>query len=137
MSRYIPETLRMLVAERAGHRCEYCRISAIDTFFTFHVDHIISLKHGGETHADNLAYACQICNLNKGTDIYTFLGSPATPVRFFNPRTDVWREHFEVDESGAVAAKTSIGAATLKILNLNHPESVIERREMIRFGMFG
>jgi|GEM_PF-3333130 len=61
MSQYIPDALRKLVAERAGHRCEYCRISAIDTFFTFHIDHIISLKHGGEICAENLAYTCQIC----------------------------------------------------------------------------
>ena len=137
MSQYIPDALRKLVAERAGYRCEYCRISAIDTFFTFHIDHIISLKHGGETRADNLAYACQICNLNKGTDIYTFLTNPDAPVRFFNPRTDVWSEHFNVDNSGMVISKTPVGAATLKIFDLNHPESVIERREMIRFGMFG
>lgn len=137
MSTYIPETLRKLVAKRAGHRCEYCRISAVDSFFVFHIDHIISLKHGGKTRADNLAYACQICNLNKGTDIYTFLDDPTAPVRFFNPRTDVWNEHFQVDKLGAVSSKTPIGATTLKIFDLNHPESVIERREMIRFGMFG
>ena len=136
MSQYIPEALRKVVAERASYRCEYCQISALDTFFAFHIDHVISLKHGGETHADNLAYARQICNLSKGTDIYTFLDNPAIPVRFFNPRTDVWNEHFDLDKSGAVISKTSIGAATLKIFDLNHPESVIERREMIRFGMF-
>lgn len=135
MSQYIPDALRRLVAERAGHRCEYCRLSAIDSFFAFHIDHIISLKHGGATIASNLAYACQICNLNKGTDIYTFLNDPTLPVRFFNPRADIWTEHFEADASGAAIAKTPIGGATIKILDLNYPESVIERREMVRFGM--
>ncbi len=135
MSQYIPEALRRLVAERANHRCEYCRLSALDSFFAFHIDHIISLKHGGRTTSDNLAYACQICNLNKGSDIYTFLTNPALPIRFFNPRTDVWKDHFEADISGVAIAKTLIGAATIKILDLNHPESIIERREMMRFGM--
>ena len=136
MSFYISEALRKFIAERADHRCEYCRISAIDSFFAFHIDHIISLKHGGLTIPENLAFSCQICNLNKGTDLYTFLLDPQTPVRFFNPRTDIWIQHFEADSSGAVVSKTLIGAATIKILDLNHPESVIERREMIRFGLF-
>ncbi|MFQ5652963.1 MAG: HNH endonuclease [bacterium] len=35
-----------------------------DTFFHCQVDHIISLKHGGPTDADNLAYACVICIRN-------------------------------------------------------------------------
>ena len=43
MSQYIPEALRKVVAERASYRCEYCQISALDTFFAFHIDHVISL----------------------------------------------------------------------------------------------
>lgn len=136
MSQYISHALRRLVAERANQRCEYCGLFALDSFFAFHIDHIISLKHGGATSEDNLAYACQICNLNKGTDIFTFLDDPALPVRFFNPRMDIWNAHFAADISGALLAKTSVGAATLKIFDLNHPESVIERREMVRAGMF-
>lgn len=54
MSQYIPDALRRLVVERAGHRYEYCRLSAIDSFFAFHIDHIISLKHGGTTTVENL-----------------------------------------------------------------------------------
>lgn len=136
MSIYISEALRRLVAERANHQCEYCRVSSIDSFFVFHIDHVISLKHGGLTIPENLAFACQICNLNKGTDLYTFLADPQLPVRFFNPRSDIWEAHFEVESSGAIFPRTEIGAATIKILNLNHPESIIERRELIRFGLF-
>ena len=62
MSRYISDKLRALVAHRAGFRCEYCRLLAEDAFFRFHIDHIVSVKHGGETVEENLAYACQICN---------------------------------------------------------------------------
>ncbi len=57
MSQYIPDALRRLVAERGHHRCKYCRLSTIDSFFAFHIDHIISWKHGGATTEDNLAYA--------------------------------------------------------------------------------
>ncbi len=134
MSRHIPDALRALVAERAGHRCEYCRLPAQDSLFAFHIDHIVSIKHGGETNSGNLAYACQICNLNKGTDIATFLHDPQLPTRLFNPRFDIWDEHFKADLLGELIPLTAIGQATIKVLDLNHPDGVIERRELIKLG---
>lgn len=136
MSRYISDILREVVANRASFRCEYCRVHAQNSFFAFHIDHIVSLKHGGTTTAENLAYTCQICNLSKGSDIATFLEKSTIPIRFFNPRIDVWDDHFDLDENGFLEAKTDIGSATIKILDLNHPDSIIERREMVRFGIF-
>jgi hypothetical protein len=137
MSRYIPESLRKFVIHRACFRCEYCRLLAEDSFFPFHIDHIVSVKHGGKTIAKNLAYTCQICNWNKGSDIATFLEDDLrTPIRFFNPRIDIWDDHFEIEPTGFVSDKTEIGAATIKILNLNQPDSIIERREMIRLNIF-
>jgi len=136
MSRHIPDSLRTLVAERAKHRCEYCRLPAQDSLFIFHIDHIVSIKHGGETSSKNLACAYQICNLNKGTDIATFLHDPQFPVRLFNPRLDVWDEHFKVDILGEIISRTAIGQATIKVLDLNHPDGIIERRELLRLGLF-
>ncbi len=135
MSRYVSEALRKLVTGRALHRCEYCRIHSENSFFTFHIEHIVSLKHGGKTVPDNLALACPICNLNKGTDIATFVEDIKDVIRFFHPRNDNWDEHFEIQESGLISHKTLIGASTTKILNLNHPDSIIERREMIRLKL--
>lgn len=136
MSRYIPEALRRLVAVRANFRCEYRRLREIDSFFSFQMEHIVSMKHGGLTVAENLALACQICNYSKGSDIATFLNNILTPIRFFNPRIDVWDDHFEADRSGEILPKTAIGEATIKILDMNHFDSVIERREMIRRNIF-
>jgi hypothetical protein len=136
MSRYIPDALRKIVAHRAHYRCEYCRLLAEDSFFPFHIDHIVSIKHGGKTTASNLAYACQICNWNKGSDIATFLNNLRTPVRFFNPRIDIWDDHFDIEPTGFISEKTEIGAATIKIFDINQPDSIIERREMIRLNIF-
>lgn len=136
MSRHIPDSLRNLVTERAMHRCEYCRLPSKYSLFAFHIDHIVSIKHGGKTEPDNLAYACQICNLNKGTDIATFLENHLNPIRFFNPRTDLWAAHFQTDALGGIFPLTVIGEATIKVLDLNHPESIIERRELIQLGLF-
>ena len=69
---YISEPLRRLVQERAGYCCEYCQIPADVTFYAHEVDHVIALKHGGETIAENLAYACWRCNRYKGTDLGSF-----------------------------------------------------------------
>ena len=81
MSRtYVPAALRQLVKTRAKGLCEYCLIHEEDTYFGCQVDHIISEKHGGSTHEDNLAYACTYCNRNKGSDIGSIVWQPQ---RFF------------------------------------------------------
>ena len=136
MSQYIPETLRQLVISRAKNRCEYCKIFDSYSFLSFHIEHIISSKHGGQTIQNNLAYSCPICNLNKGSDIATVLTSPIKPIRFYNPRIDNWNKHFKIESSGLITSQTEIGEATIKILNLNHPDSIIEREMLIANGMF-
>lgn len=132
---YVPEHLKAEFFIRADYKCEYCLINEALSFFTFHIEHIVSLKHGGKTESSNLALACPICNLNKGTDIATVLSEFDEPVRFFNPRVDKWMDHFKLDSSGLIFAKTPIGKATIKILNLNHPDSIIERKEMLIRGI--
>lgn len=136
MSRYISESLRRLVAERSGYRCEYCLIPESNSFYSFQVDHIISIKHGGKSVAENLAFACIICNRNKGSDLGTILEQSENIIRFFNPRKDQWTDHFEVSDKGLLHPKTLIGEATIKILDLNHPDSVVERRLLISIGRY-
>ena len=42
-------SLRNFVRQRAGNRCEYCRIRYGDfDVAEFHVEHIIARQHGGE-----------------------------------------------------------------------------------------
>lgn len=127
MSRYIAESLRRLVAQRADYCCEYCRLNELDSFFTFPIDHIISVKHGGETTANNLAYACPFCNSFKGSDIGTILLPNRTFIRLFNPRIDNWSDHFDM-ENHVIYSKTTIGEATIKILKLNDVDRIIERQ---------
>jgi hypothetical protein len=123
----ITESLRDFVADRANSCCEYCLLDSTYSFF--------SLKHGGQTEPDNLALACSICNFHKGSDIATRLLPEPELIRFFNPRTDTWADHFKLEESGLIIAKTSIGEATIKIFKFNHPDSLIERKELLRKGL--
>ncbi len=59
---YISDALRRLVIERATQACEYCLLPDSLSFYPHEVDHVISLRHQGETIAENLAYACWRCD---------------------------------------------------------------------------
>ncbi len=121
---------------RAGYRCEYCRVSQSDFLIGFHVDHIRSLKHGGSSSLENLALACSDCNAHKGTDLGTFLGNDHTSfTRFFNPRMDVWEDHFET-EAGAIYSKTEVAEATIRIFQFNEIDRVIVRQAEADAGRF-
>ncbi len=135
MSRNIPQAVRKYVAERANYRCEYCRVAEMDSNFTYHIEHIISKKHGGSDHPDNLALACSICNWKKGSNISTILEADGPPIPLFNPRKDDWFVHFEVS-LGEIIPKTMVGAATAKLLNFNTPDNIIERRELMDSGNY-
>lgn len=134
MSRYIPVDLRQLVRERANYICEYCLAFEGHSFVKFQIEHIISLKHGGLTKEDNLALSCFTCNNNKGTDIGTILDDEHF-VRFYHPRKDRWKAHFEL-EGHLILPKTGIGEATIKILGLNDDERLEERLAFKEVGFF-
>ena len=121
---YISAELRRLVRRRAEGLCEYCLIAEDDTYNGCHLDHVISEKHGGPTEADNLPQACVFCNLAKGSDVGSIHWETGEFVRFFNPRTDRWAEHFELAGT-RIEAKTMVGAVTARILGFNEAEREI------------
>jgi hypothetical protein len=121
--------LRRLVVSRAEELCEYCLIGEEDTFYGCEVDHIISEKHGGATQEDNLAYACVFCNQAKGSDVGSIHWDSGEFVRFFNPRTDRWADHFVLVGS-RIEEATRIGAVTARILAFNSNERLLERQTL-------
>jgi len=104
----VSEALRRLVADRAYHVCEYCLVHEADVYHGCEVDHILSVKHGGLTGQENLAFACFHCNRHKGTDLGSVSARTGTLVRFYNPRIDTWKEHFFWNE-GRIETLTEIG----------------------------
>ncbi len=121
------------MAARAGHQCEYCQLSEAVSFFVFHVDHVLSVKHGGRSVLANLAYCCPDCNHFKGSDLGTFLKGNEQLTRFFNPRKELWGEHFAL-ENGRIRPRTPIGRATERILKLNLPDRLVFRRQLAALG---
>lgn len=136
MSRIASKYLRKLIAVRAGFRCEYCQILEYLSNYEYHIEHIIGLQHGGSDMPDNLAYACAWCNWKKGPNIATMLLPDQTLVPLFNPRTQNWLDHFEVDPVGCLKGKSPTGRATIKLLDLNHQGKVEERAEIIKSGFY-
>ena len=91
------------------------------------VDHIISRKHGGTTVAGNLAYSCERCNRSKGTDVGSIFGLERKFVRLFDPRVDLWSQHFQLNGS-VIEPLTEIGEVTVRLLRFNAPDRLLQRR---------
>lgn len=135
MTTRVSEALRALIRERAGERCEYCLIHEVDAFYSHQPDHIISEKHGGLTHEDNLAWACFLCNHYKGSDISSIDPQTGRLTALFHPRRQRWRRHFRL--AGArIEPLTAQGRVTVGLLRLNHPASVATRLQLIASGRF-
>lgn len=133
MNLRIPLSLRELVRERAGGRCEYCLIHESDVLLPHEVDHIIAVKHRGQTDPSNLAYACYLCNRRKGTDIASIDPDTGQLTCLFNPRTDRWLDHLNLI-GGRIVPLTQTGRVTVELLQLNDTERVEERRLLIEAG---
>ncbi len=133
--RRVPEALRLEVRERAEARCEYCHKPEGTSAFSHHADHIIALKHGGETVLENLAWACFQCNTNKGSDLTTFDPETYTLVQLFHPRVQRWDDHFEM-QAALILGKTAVGRATIQLLQINHPDQIETRLRLIEAGLW-
>jgi hypothetical protein len=58
-------------------------------------------------------------------------------VRFFNPRTDRWADHFALDSDGiTIVPLTEIGEATARIFEFNDSDRLLERQALRRAGRY-
>ncbi len=135
MSQRVSTALRRLVQMRARGRCEYCLIHEEDSHFPHQPDHVVAKKHRGASPEDNLAWACYLCNLLKGSDIASVDIESGQIVRLFDPRSDRWADHFRL-EDGQIVPLTPIGRVTEYLLQFNQPQSVQERRWLMEAGRY-
>jgi hypothetical protein len=125
------------VAERAGHRCEYCRAPEAVFNIRFEVEHIQATSRQGSDDDSNLALACRGCNLQKSDHQFALDDVTRSEVRLFNPRHDRWEEHFQTNkETGMVQGTTPVGRATVACLRLNSQTQIEARRLWMRLGLF-
>jgi hypothetical protein len=74
-----------------------------------------------------LAFACIRCNLWKGTDVGSIDAATGQLVKLFHPRQHRWEDHF-ILRGAEIEPLTQEGAVTIRILKLNHPKRLEERR---------
>jgi hypothetical protein len=139
---------RLRIRQRANFLCEYCHSSEEASTSLFTLDHLIPQSLGGDDSEDNLALACHRCNGRRYNFTDGIDPEAQTPVSLFNPRKDLWSDHFIWSADGQkIFGISPIGRATLNRLvrvaspkeNLNddfHDDGSIQRarRLWIRGG---
>ena len=134
---YIAAELHRLVTSRADNCCEYCLLSQQDSSFTFHIEHVIAEKHGGETDENNLCLSCPECNIYKGSDIASLDRVTGIPILtlLFNPRRQRWDDHFRLN-GALIEPLTPEGRVTVNTLQMNRPEAIAEREIFLKLGTY-
>ncbi|WP_437755688.1 HNH endonuclease [Sorangium sp. So ce1389] len=132
---YIPKALRLRIAEEARHRCGYCLTQEVLVGAPMEIDHLVPEALGGQTEAENLWLACSLCNDHKGDRVAALDPETGQVVRLFNPRAQIWGEHFAWTQNGErLVGLTAVGRATVLALNLNRPSLVRSRKLWVLAG---
>lgn len=100
-----------------------------------HIEHIIPIAAGGETVEENLWLACPLCNGHKATKTENIDPETSQLVPLFNPRQEIWTDHFRWSANGIeIIGTTPIGRATVHALNLNNERFAQARRRWVLAG---
>jgi hypothetical protein len=94
------------------------------------VDHVVALKHGGSTDADNLALSCALCNKHKGSDLASIDPDTGALTPLFHPRRQRWSEQFQIVDA-MIVPLTPAGRATARLLQINHSDRLAVRALLI------
>ena len=124
---------RDLVRRRAAERCEYCGLRQVHSELKHHIEHVIAKQHGGSDDAENLALACHRYNLRKGPNLTGIDPQTGEVSRLFHPRRDRWPDHL-IFEGAVITGLTSVGRATVHVLDLNDARRLELRTEVMRRG---
>jgi hypothetical protein len=98
------------------------------------MEHIIARQHGGETILSNCAWSCPRCNLFKGPNLAGIHEPTKKMVKLFHPRRMTWHRHFRW-EGPLVVGRTSIGRATIEVLQMNEGDRVELRQSLLDEGI--
>jgi hypothetical protein len=88
----------------------------------FQVEHIRPRARGGHDDLSNLALSCPRCNRRKSHSTHGIDHETGVVVVLFNPRQDVWSEHFEVRRLAdriQIEGLTAVGRVTTERLGMN------------------
>lgn len=112
--------LRQQLAAQARYRCGYCHTQEAVSGVPLTVEHILPRAKGGSDDEDNLWLSCRLCNEAKGVQTHAIDPASAELAPLFNPRQQIWSEHFAWSDNGVeVIGCSPAGRATVVALSLN------------------
>jgi hypothetical protein len=96
-------------------------------------------SRGGFTELDNLALACPHCNARKWAHTEGFDSTTGDSIPLFDPRTQVWSDHFRLSSADAVTVEgvTPCGRGTVDRLRMNDPGLLLIRRLLREYDALG
>lgn len=131
----ISAALRERVATQAEHRCGYCQTQEVVSGIPLTLEHILPKAKGGADSEENLWLSCRLCNEAKGVSIEDRDPQTEQEMSLFNPRTQLWREHFRWSANGTVIiGLTATGRATVAALALNDELRIRARTLWVEAG---
>src|SRR2546423_3999825 len=130
----MPVRLNLLAQQRAGFRCEYCHFPERFAELRFQLDHIRAEQHGGPSVLAKVAWCCLRCNKHKGPNLSGVDPRTNRVVRLFNPRKDIWEQHFAWDGPTLVGL-TAVARATTNVLRCNDPDALLAREALMAEGV--
>jgi len=100
------------------------------------IEHIVPLARGGSDDENNLWLACPICNGHKSDKITGTDPQDGVVAALFNPRKQIWREHFLWADDGIhIIGITPTGRATVAALHLSDdPDALAVRMYWVLAG---
>jgi|SRR5579859_970380 len=138
---YIPLEVERRVRASAQNRCGYCLAPQALVMARLEIEHLIPRSHFAANDPDadaesNLWLACPICNGHKSDKIAALDPETQEIVSLFNPRVQIWSEHFQWSEDGIrVIGRTPVGRATVIALHLaDDPEALRVRVNWVIAG---
>lgn len=133
----IPKDLDAKIRKQAQNRCGYCLVPQKLLSYKLEIEHIFPKGKGGSNQEENLWLACRQCNLSKGAKADGFDSITSKRVKLFNPREQVWSEHFVWSyDKTLIIGKTPFGRATVSALLLNNDWHRIAREFWKLTGIF-
>lgn len=109
---YISAEVDRRVRDVARQRCGYCLSPQHLVMARLEIEHIVPLARDGNNTEANLWLACPICNRYKGDKVMARDPLTGASVSLFNPREQVWTEHFRwIDNGLRIEGLTPTGRA--------------------------
>ena len=117
----IKKDLDAKIRREAKNRCGYCLNPQDLMPYKLEIEHLHPQAFGGKTTEENLWLACRECNAHKSKKIKAVDNLTGKTVKLFNPRKQIWPEHFEFNQDfSEIIGKTPCGRATVESLQMNN-----------------